>query len=98
VQRLIARLFFLIKTSKTKNEEGRTMNNKNINVKNNNVSEDFDPHAKLLKKILTVQLSDGFRFSAKLISVNGQLLYFQSKDGRIYVDHLKDIVSMREVI
>ena len=74
------------------------MNNKNINAKNNNVSEDFDPHAPLLKKILTVRLSDGFRFSARLISVRGQLLYFQSKDGKIYVDHLNDIVSMREVI
>jgi hypothetical protein len=63
-----------------------------------NGSEDIDPHAKLFNKILSVRLRDGFQFSARLISVRGQLLYFQNKDGRIFADHLTDIISMREMV
>jgi hypothetical protein len=37
-------------------------------------------------------------FAAKLVSVQGQLLYFENKNGKIYADHLNDIVSMHEVV
>jgi hypothetical protein len=66
--------------------------NKNMN------SEDIDPHSRMLNKILSVRLRDGYQFAAKLVSVQGQLLYFENKNGRIYADHLDDIISMHEVV
>jgi hypothetical protein len=67
-------------------------------TENINRSEDIDPHARLLNKLLSVRLKDGYQFAAKLVLVQGQLLYFENKNGKIYADHLDDITSIREVV
>jgi hypothetical protein len=67
-------------------------------TENMNGSEDIDPHAKLLNKILSVRLRDGFQFSAKLVATRGKLLYFQNREGRIFADHIDTILSIQEMV
>ncbi len=66
-----------------------------------NVSDgvDLEPYvAKLLNKILYCRKRSGRTFLSKLVSVNGDLLVFEDKSGRITIDNLSDIAAMSEVV
>ncbi len=60
-------------------------------------TEGDDPLVALIGKKLKGRKLDGSTFSSKLIAVDGDQLYFETKKGRIILDHRSSIEHLEPV-
>jgi hypothetical protein len=58
---------------------------------------DADCWESLLNKIVFVELQDGTRFSNRLVAIDGNLLIFKGRSGRIFADDKRDIKTVHEL-